>query len=178
MEEKKPNFLKPMIIAACVLASFALFYFGMQYFANNKPAEIPSTAGSAPVATAPDQVPEPNTTSEPDSTTQPANTSNPVASSEPTATPEPQKELTFQEAMDLCQNAAIKHLGEGTMILPDFEGAMTEVTYDGKTRNCYVFIGGNIEYFLSSVSADPPARYCVDVTSGEVFDAISKKYIK
>lgn len=80
--------------------------------------------------------------------------------------------------MELCQNAAIKHLGEGTLVLPDFEGALTEVTFDGKKRKCYVFIGGGVEYFMQGSAGNPPARYCIDVETGEIFDAISAKYIK
>ena len=189
-EEKKPKFAKPMIIAVCVLVVFAVLYFGIEHFANNRPAEIPSTSESAPVSGTvvptpadpanPADASNPANTSKPADTTAPADTSKPAnATTAPTETSAPeQKNLTFAEAMDLCQKTATKHLGEGTIVLPDFEGSLIEVTYDGKTRPCYVFLGGPVEYFMESDSSEPPARYCVDVTTGDIFDAISNKYIR
>ena len=116
-----------MIIAASVLAAFAVFYFVMQYFAN-KPAEPtsdPTPAVTAPAeSTIPEETPEPA----PESTFVPA---------------VPEQKISFEQAMDICQKAATKHLGAGTMILPDFDGHLIEVTYDKKVRPCYVFIAGD-----------------------------------
>ena len=164
-EEKNPKFLKTAIIAACILAVFAVFYFVMQHFANNSPAEIPPAATPTPVATAPaeSQEPAPTPESSPESTFVPA---------------VPEQKISFEEAMDICQRAATKHLGAGTMILPDFDANLIEVTYDGKVRPCYVFIGGDAMTMLSSKKQDPPARYVVDTTNGDVFDSISLKYIR
>ncbi|MBQ9097451.1 MAG: hypothetical protein IJY55_03560 [Clostridia bacterium] len=162
-EEKNPKLLKTAIIAASVLAAFAIFYFVMQYFANNSPAEIPPAP--TPASTAPAQSQEPTPTPE----TSPKSTFVPAV---------PEQKISFQEAMDICQRAATKHLGAGTMILPDFEGHLIEVTYDGKVRPCYVFIGGDAMSMLSSSNKDPQARYVVDTTNGDVFDSISLKYIR
>ena len=162
-EEKNPKFLKTMIIAACVLAAFAVFYFAMQHFANNKPVETPpalteqTPAPSSPVTT-PD---EPVTT--PESTFVPA---------------VPEQKISFDQAMDICQKAATKHLGAGTMILPDFDAHLIEVTYDGKVRPCYVFIAGDAMSMLASQKQDPKARYVVDTTNGDVYDSISLQYIR
>ncbi len=168
MEEKNPKFLKLIIIAVSILAAFIVFYFVMQFFANKEPAPVPSTV-PIPTATAPAATP----VSEPEQTATPSPEQTPVSKPQEPSTPM----LDHASAMDICQKAAIKHLGEGTMILPDNNGALTEVSFGGKTRDCYVFIGGSIQHFLSSASAEPPARYCVDVATGEVFDSISGKSI-
>ena len=62
--------------------------------------------------------------------------------------------------------------------MPDFEGALKEVTFDGKTRPCYVFIGAKIDYLMNPSPGEPPARYIIDTTNGDVFDSISKQYIR
>ena len=162
-DEKNPKFLKTMIIAACVLAAFALFYFVMHYFASNKPVE--TEPAPTPAATAPAQSQEPAATpkSTPESTFVPA---------------VPEQKISFEEAMNICQKAATKHLGAGTMILPDFEGHLIEVTYDKKVRPCYVFIGGDAMSMLSSTKQEPKARYVVDTTNGDVYDSISLQYIR
>ena len=162
-EEKNPKLLKTAIIAASVLAAFAIFYFAMQYFANNKPAEIPPAP--TPAATAPLQSQEPS----PETPSEPAKTFVPAV---------PEQKISFEEAMDICQKAATKHLGAGTLILPDFDGHLIEVTYDGKVRPCYVFIGGDAMSMISSKNQDPQARYVVDTTNGDVYDSISLKYIR
>ena len=163
MEEKNPKFLKTAIIAACVLAAFAIFYFVMQYFANNKPTEIPPALAPAVTAPVESQQPAPTPEVTPKSTFVPA---------------VPEQKISFEEAMDICQRAATKHLGAGTMILPDFDGHLIEVTYDGKVRPCYVFIGGDAMSMLASKNQDPKARYVVDTTNGDVYDSISLKYIR
>lgn len=164
-EEKNPKLVKTAIIAACILAAFAIFYFVMQYFANNKPAEIPPAAEPTPVATAPAVSQEPTTPP----TIAPDEASNPAV---------PEQKLSFQESMDICQKAATKHLGAGTLILPDFDGDLIEVTYDKKVRPCFVFIAGDAVSMLSSANKEPKARYVVDTTNGDVYDAISLQYIR
>ncbi len=162
-EEKNPKFLKTAIIAASVLAAFAIFYFVMQYFADNKPAETVPTPTPTATAPAESQEPAPTPESTPKSTFVPA---------------VPEQKISFEEAMDICQTAATKHLGAGTLILPDFEGHLIEVTYDGKVRPCYVFIGGDAMSMISSKNQNPQARYVVDTTNGDVYDSISLKYIR
>ncbi|MBR2471761.1 MAG: hypothetical protein IKB55_03655 [Clostridia bacterium] len=171
-EEKNPKFLKTMIIAACILAAFAVFYFAMQHFAN-KPEDTPVDPTPAPVTTAQTGTPDAPATT-PDA---PATTPTPTPAS--TFVPAvPEQKISFEQAMDICQKAATKHLGAGTMILPDFDGHLIEVTYDGKVRPCYVFIGGDAMSMLSSANKEPQARYVVDTTNGDVYDSISLKYIR
>ena len=90
----------------------------------------------------------------------------------------PEQKISFEQAMDICQKAATKHLGAGTMILPDFDGHLIEVTYDKKVRPCYVFIAGDAMSMLSGTKNDPQARYVVDTTDGAVYDSISLQYIR
>ncbi len=187
-EEKKPNFLKPIIIAVCVLAAFTCFYFGMQYFAGNKPTELSIGEGATPSAGTQSETPAVTTPS----TVSPSPSTAPIPTLAPTAppktetyteTPTLETSMTFEESMNKCQEVATKHLGAGAMILPDFDAALIEVTFDGKTRPCYVFVGGDLAYVSeyangTATAEEAPARYVVDITNGDVFDTISKNYIK
>ena len=155
MEEKNLKILKSVIVAAALILSVTA--------CSSKPAEISPTP--TPAVTAPASSQEP--------------VQSPEVSPEATFIPAvPEQKISFEDSMDICQRAATKHLGAGTMILPDFDGHLIEVTFDGKTRPCYVFIGGDAMSMLSSQNQDPPARYVVDTTNGDVFDTISLKYIR
>ena len=174
-EEKKPKLLKTAIIAACILAAFAVFYFVMQYFANNKPADVPPVTTPAPVATAPAETPEATPSAE---TPEATPSAPPKISADEAATVVPEQKISFEEAMDICQKAATKHLGTGTLILPDFDSKLIEVTYDKKVRPCFVFIAGDAMSMISSKNQAPAARYIVDTTNGDVYDTISLQYIR